>query len=156
MSYAKGTVVAVDKSLAEIKALLTKNGATSFAYFEDNAGAVVAFSAHGRQIRFSLPLPDRNAREFTHSSKGARTHDLAAKVWEQACRERWRNMLLMVKAKFAAIDCKITTFEDEFLAHTIMPNKQTVGQWMAPQLEQAYLTNTMPATLMIEGPRSPQ
>ena len=35
--------------------------------------------------------------------------------WEQACRQRWRALALVIKAKLEAIDAEISTFEEEFL-----------------------------------------
>lgn len=31
------------------------------------------------------------------------------------------------------------------IAHTVLPNGQTVGQWMLPQVEEAYSTGNMPS-----------
>ena len=62
-------------------------------------------------------------------------------------RQRWRALVLIVKAKLEAIEAGISTLEREFLADIIMPNNQTVGQWLAPQIEQVYLTGKMPPLL---------
>ena len=37
-------------------------------------------------------------------------------LWEQGCRSRWRAILLILLAKFEAIEAGISTFEREFLA----------------------------------------
>lgn len=33
------------------------------------------------------------------------------------------------------------------MAHIVLPDGSTVGQWMAPQIEQAYTTGRMPSML---------
>ena len=55
--------------------------------------------------------------------------------------------MLIVKAKLEAIEAGISTIEREFLADVVMPNNQTVGQWLAPQIEQVYLSGKMPPLL---------
>jgi hypothetical protein len=66
--------------------------AASFTYGWDQERAVIKFHHQGRKIRFVLPLPDRSAREFTHTpGRGNRRSDADAyKAWEQACRQRLR------------------------------------------------------------------
>ena len=41
----------------------------------------------------------------------------------------------------------ISTIEREFLSNIVLPDGQTVGEWMAPQLETAYTQGNMPALL---------
>lgn len=47
-------------------------------------------------------------------------------------------------AKFTAIQQGIRTFEDEFLADTVLPNNQTVRQYYTPQLRLAIESKQMP------------
>lgn len=138
--YAQDTSVSVEKSRAEIEGLLTKYGATSFMSGLSLAEAVIAFEMQNRKIMFRLPVPDRNAKQFTHTPhKGERRHpDAAAREWEQACRSRWRALALAIKAKLEAVAIGITTFEDEFLAHIVLPDGLTVGQTVRPRIAQAY------------------
>lgn len=41
----------------------------------------------------------------------------------------------------------ITTLESEFLANLVLPDGGTVGDWLAPQIEEAYATGRMPPML---------
>ncbi|MBP7704146.1 MAG: hypothetical protein KA105_02535 [Caulobacter sp.] len=133
---------------------LRRYKADAFAYATEGDRATVWFRIAGRQVRFMLQMPDPNDREFTTHSRGRRTPDAAEKMWEQACRQRWRALSLVIKAKLEAVSAGITTIEDEFLAHTVLPNGETVGQWMQPQVDEAYRIGAMPTSLMLEGPRS--
>jgi hypothetical protein len=156
--YAQDTNVSVEASRNEIERTLIRYGATSFGYLTEPKSARVAFALNGRHIRFHLPLPARDADEFVFATFGARGKQprgerAALNAWEQACRQRWRALLLIIKAKLEAVAAGITTVEDEFLAHTVLPDGRTVGEWTKPQLEQAYLTGKMPTSLMIEGPK---
>lgn len=157
-TYAANTSVSTETSRAEIERTLQRYGATSFAYGWDQDRALVEFAADGRRVRFVLTFPDRNAEEFTHYRRGTvartlyrRTPEEAMKRWEQACRQRWRALALVVKAKLEAVESGISEFEDEFLAHIVLPNGTTAGQWLRPQIAEAYETGSMPAMLPALG-----
>jgi len=151
--YAAKTQVSSEKSKNEIERTLTRYGATEFVYGTKLEWAVIAFKMVGRQIRFMLPLPDRTDPEFTQYTRGnsryayERTEDAAAKLYEQAIRQKWRALALVIKAKLEAVESGITEFEDEFLAHIVLPNGQTMGEFAKPQIEHAYSTGEMPSLL---------
>lgn len=156
MTYAAKTAVPVERSRAEIERVLERYGADAFMYGWNDKGAAIQFRAHGKHVRFELPLPARDDKRFTHYRRGAyhyaRTEDAARKEWEQACRQRWRALTLVVKAKLEAVDAGITVFEDEFLAHIVLPDGQTAGEWLRPQIDEAYESGTMPESLMLALP----
>lgn len=154
--YAADTAVSQDRSRSEIEATLKRYGAGSFYYASEPDRAMIGFRIDGRMIRFVLPMPDPNERQFTHTpTKGdPRSADAAYKAWEQAGRQRWRALALVIKAKLEAVAAGITTIEDEFLAHTVLPDGSTVAEFMKPQLAIAYDTGAMPSTLMLGGPRA--
>ena len=152
--YAADTSVSQDKSRNEIEATLKRYGATSFMYASEEAAAMIGFRISGRMVKFVLQMPDPKAREFTHTpAKGmARSPSEAQKAWEQAGRQRWRALALVIKAKLEAVAAGITSIEDEFLAHTVLPDGSTVGQFMKPQIALAYERGSMPITLLLGGP----
>ena len=147
--YAENTSVSSEASRGEIERTLQRYGATGFAYGWEADIAMIGFKMRGRQIKFVLTMPDRSSREFTHTAarNWPREPAAAQAEWEKACRQRWRALALVVKAKLEAVEAGITTFEDEFLAATLLPNGSTVGQWAHEQIEQAYQKNQMPALL---------
>lgn len=147
--YAERTEVTSDRSRAEIERVLRRYGATAFAYGWTDSEATVMFEMASRRVRFRLPLPNRLDRVFTHTpGKGLRrTPEAAEREWEQAQRQRWRALALVIKAKLEAVDAGITTVEQEFLAHIMLPNGSTVGEWTAPQLAIAYESGGMPALM---------
>ena len=69
------------------------------------------------------------------------------RLWDQACRSRWRAILLIVRAKFEAIEAGITTFEREFLADTVLADGRTLSAYIEPQLKAMYSTGNMPTLL---------
>lgn len=140
MRYAQYTSVSSEKSKTEIERLLTRYGASSFASSWQNDQAIIAFSMCNRLIKFLLPLPPRNLKAFTHTPGRSkpRTEAESYKAWEQATRQRWRALALVVKAKLEAVESKITTFEDEFMAHIVLPDGKTVAEHTKPMIETAY------------------
>lgn len=149
--YAATTSVSVEASRSEIERTLTRYGAESFMYGWDQQAAIVQFVAEERRIKFVLRLPDKDEPRFTRHSRGLRTPEAALKEWEQACRQRWRALALCIKAKLEAVESGISTFEDEFLAHTVLPDGSTAGEWLRPQVAEAYRTGAMPAMLPALG-----
>ncbi len=149
--YANNTSVSTGKTREEIEKCLIRYGATGFAYgWQDNT-ALVTFMVKDRRVKFMLPLPDKATRRFTHTpDRGkARSVEQIEALFEQECRSKWRALYLVIKAKLEAVESDITTFEDEFMAHIVLPNGNTVGHWMKPQIAEAYRVQKMPSLLMI-------
>jgi hypothetical protein len=151
--YATSTDISSERSRAEIERTLARYGARQFMYGYDDSRALVMFAIAGRQVRFVLPMPDREAREFTHTpSKGLRRDtDAQLAAYEQAVRQRWRALNLVIKAKLEAVETGIVTFDVEFLAHIVLPDGSTVGESVIPGIEYAYQTNQMPELLVNYG-----
>lgn len=150
--FAAHTDVSVEKSRAEIENLITRYGATSTAFMTSPGRSMIMFEAQNRRIVFELPLPeitdDKFARDGRHHK---RTPDKRHEVWEQACRQKWRALALVIKAKLEAVESGITTFEDEFLAHILMPDGMTVGKHIKPNIAAAYAGGTMTPLLPAPG-----
>lgn len=147
MTYAAHTSVSVERTRAEIERVLSRYGAAKFVSGWDERGATVGFAAHNRVVRFHLPLPLKTEKRFTHQASRAsylspkpRTPAAAHALWEQACRSLWRALLLSVKAKLEAVESGIATFEQEFLAHVVMPDGRTVGETVLGRIAESYDT----------------
>lgn len=146
-TYAKETTVTSDKSRQEIERTLTRYGASSFMYGWDTTRAIIAFEMHGRRLKFELPMPDRNDFKRTPTKGLYRSPDAVNAAYEQAVRQRWRALALVIKAKLEAVEAGISIFDEEFMAHIVLPDGRTVGQFMTPQIEDAYTYGRMPALL---------
>lgn len=142
--FAEGTTVSVEKSRAEIEKLITRYGATSTAFMNSPGLAIVCFVANDRRILFQLKLPDINEKRFAKDGRGSPlSQPKKAEKWEQACRQVWRALALVIKAKLEAVETGITSFEDEFLAHIVMPDGQTVATHIRPRIAEAYAGGQM-------------
>lgn len=134
MTYASDTKVPVSRSQVEVQTVLKKYGATGFAYGEQGPLNLVMFEMQGRRIKFILPMPIQ--RECP-----------SQKFFEQKCRSQWRALVLAIKAKLQSVESGITTLEQEFMAHIVLPSGQTVGEVMIPQIELSYQNKKMPPLL---------
>ena len=141
--YAESTAVSASKSRAEMEKTLARYGADGFMYGWDGNHAVVAFRMNNRHIKFELPMPDRGDFAMTPAGRRRRTADKIESAYEQATRQRWRALALVIKAKLEAVESGITEFDDEFMSHIVMPDGQTVGQHLKPRIESAYSTGKM-------------
>ena len=149
MAYAEKTSVSVAKTKADIEDLIQKAGAGQFVSgFKENM-VVIGFTLDNRQIRFILPLPDKQDKTFWYTPErhSKRTEQQAYTAWEQACRSRWRALYLIIKAKLEAVESGISTIEREFFYDVVLPDGRTIGEFMAPQIETAYKTGEMPPLL---------
>jgi hypothetical protein len=128
-TYAAGTDVPSDRSLAEIKSTLSRYGADAFAYLEANDRAAIEFVVHNRRVRFVVPLPDRRAEQFTKTPTGRdRSPTQAQKEYEQAIRQRWRALALYVKATLEAVESSIVEFDTAFLGSFVLGDGRTVAE----------------------------
>lgn len=129
--FASTTSVPVARTQDEIRNLLLKYGATGFMFGQGQGQALVMFEMKSRRIKFILPLPK----------------NLNSKSEQQLERTRWRCLLLAIKAKLECASTGITTFEQEFMAHIVMPNGLTVAENITTQIDSAYKSGQMPPLL---------
>jgi hypothetical protein len=149
--YAAKTDVSSIQSRADIERVLMKYGADDFGYRTSADTAVIAFSYDGKNIRFVLPLPNRGGAEFTRTATGRVASESAAQTaYEQAVRQKWRALLLVTKAKLEAVESGISTFEQEFMAHIVLPSGRTVAEEVMPAVNTA-LANRGPMQLSLEA-----
>ena len=146
MPYAARTRVPMSRTKTDIEELLAKHGATGFACATEGDRSLVAFSMSGRLAKIMLLMPSID--DYARNARNARRTAAAQQsAWDQACRQRWRALLLIIRAKLEAVESGITTLASEFLANLVLPDGGTVGEWLAPQIEEAYGTGRMPPML---------
>lgn len=134
MAFADKTKVSVDQSRTEIERTLHRYGATRFAYFTEAGKAIVVFEAKDRRLRFDLPVPAGDSDKE-----------------KQSARQKWRALLLCIKAKLESVTSGIETFEEAFLAHVVMPDGLTVLQHTHERIQIAYKGGDM--VPLLPGPK---
>lgn len=134
-AFAQNTLVPVERTQAELEALLKANGATKFMRGEDEGREVVACWLNERQVMFELPLPD--PAKFRAQESRARRR-----------RSSWRALLLCVKAKFVSVASGVEAFEEAFLAQIVVPTENgrsaRVGRMAQAQIAEAYSKGRVP------------
>lgn len=125
--YAENTKMTVPESRSEVEALLRGVGGSRLITMDEALEIVVGFTLNGRWFKIVVTV------------EGSTT--------DQERRAKWRALLLVLKAKLEAVAQKISTVEEEFLAATVMPDGQTVKEWIEPQLAVAYEKGVQPKML---------
>jgi hypothetical protein len=123
--YAARTTVTPAKSRSEIEGVIRRYGATGF-----NSGW------QGETVRVEFLCKDRHIRFVMKEPQG-----------EQAKRQKWRALLLLVKAKLEAVDAKIVTFEEAFLSDIVMADGKTVWERVREPIALEY-QNRQPTRLI--------
>lgn len=137
--YASRTRVSAEKSATDIMKVLRRYGAESTMQGHSKRAAIIAFEMAGRRIKFEMPLPDPDDGEFTLTECGYdRSEPAAFAAYEKCVRQRWRALLLIITAKLEAVEAGAVSFEDEFLAQTMLPNGRSVSQEITQLITQAY------------------
>jgi len=140
MRYARRTTVAPEKTRLEIEQAVHRYGADQFAFAQAPERAMVQFrltKPHPLIVRFNLPL--------SFQGDCGQTVPLTD---QQRIRQRWRALLLSIKAKLEAVECGIETIEHAFLGEIVLPDGRTMAEWAEPQLQAMIEQNRMPAALL--------
>lgn len=151
-TYASKTTVDASQSRDEIERTLERYGASSFAYSKMETEAVIIFDMHDRRVMFRLPLPARSQFTQTETGRSRKSQNAIDEAYQQAVRQRWRALALVIKAKLESIESGIETFDEAFMPHILLPGgKQTISAWMVPQIEKAYESGQMPPLMITAG-----
>jgi hypothetical protein len=150
--FASQTTVTVEKSRAEVERELVRFGASGFTSGWQEDRALIEFIYKSKKIRFVLELPARkDFMKQPSKSRGIWNDKRIDEAREQAKRQRWRSLALIVKAKLVAVTDDVHTFETEFMPHIVMPDDRTVAEHVRPHIEQALLTQVSPQRLLGAG-----
>jgi hypothetical protein len=124
--YAEKTIVPVERTRGEIEATLKRYGATRFLVGWDEHETRMGFEYAAYRFEFLMTAP--KAEDLPKNTRNPQT--ALAKLE----RQRWRALLLVIKAKLEAVASGISTIEQEFLAHMVMPDGQILGHCFKPLL----------------------
>lgn len=140
MLYAEKTKVPVSQTRSEIEQLLERHKAKQYGTAVDYEllKARVQFRLQERIVRFVIALPDQKKL-----GTGER--------YGRAERQRWRALLLVIKAKLESVENAIETFESAFLSQIVMPDDRTVADIVLPQIAESYKSGRMPRALAAEA-----
>jgi len=145
-SYAKNTSVPIHKTQADIQSTLMRYGADKFGYFQEGSASHIMFEYNRLMITMSVALPEKD--EFSKTPNGRnRSKDQIEREFSQVVKQRWRALLLVVKAKLEAVESGISTVEQEFLAFIRMPDGKTIGDHVIGGLQKAASEGKLPTMI---------
>lgn len=131
MAY-ESTAVPVERSQGEVRKLLTRHGASRFAFGEetDSAGvrwAMVQFGHGGLMVRMRVPHKpvDRHQVSSKYQRSRTKTRDEIAGELEEQAKRIWRVIAHNLKARLVAVEEGVETFAEAFLAHLLDPRTNT-------------------------------
>ncbi len=136
--YAEGTTVSVERSIAELKRICEKYGATNFGFLQGDASTAVFFKYEGRLYRLDLHF---------QSSVKARNQAEEKKIKAEE-RRKWRVLILTIKAMFESIENDVLAAPLLLQPFTVLPDNTVLGERISATIEQAYLTGNMPNLLL--------
>ena len=145
-NYAVNTSVSPEKSQEEIKKTLRKYGADRFGVMEEKNKAYVMFEYSNLLIQLTIDLPNKEEFKYTETGRERNKNSIESQL-DQAIKQRWRALLLAIKAKLEAIECGISTIEKEFMAFVMMPDGQSLSEHIIPRLQEISKTGKMPKLL---------
>lgn len=143
MSYAEGTTVDTGKSRLEIERLLQRAGCSHVGVMHEPGMATVFFQRQGWAVQMRVPLPRIEDGPKGYKPRSGRYfNDADRQEWaEQKAKERWRQLLLVLKAKFTALEEGVETFEQSFLAHLVVGGVH-LGERLLPAVREAQAKGT--------------
>ncbi len=134
--YAKSTNVPISRSKSQIEDTLLRYGIKEFGMGTSPRGDGILFKKDGKIYKINVPNPNRS--DYSTDMK-----------YEQARRQRWRILLLSIKAKLEEIEAGLISFDDQFLAYQALPDGSTVGDFMRlPENMERLAKTKMPKLLM--------
>jgi hypothetical protein len=124
--FAAKTKVPADRTRLDIERLVRRYGAKGCSAGWRDKTARIEFLWADRHIRLRVVVPDN----------------------PQAARQKWRALLLLVKAKLESVDADIATFEEAFVGDIVMPDTgKTVWEMAREPIKLAYETGKPVALL---------
>jgi len=144
--YAKNTTVTIEKSRQELDSILRRSGAEKVMIGYDGDTSYIAFMIDGLPVKQMIKMP--NKEQFNETEMGrVRKQSAALAAWEQACRQRMREHVVLLKAKLIACSLGFTSIKREFMADICLPGGETIFNQYEVQLDKAIRGGKLPALL---------
>lgn len=150
MAYAENTSIPVEKTIADIVAMLKKAGASSTGQHETDKEIWIFFQLSDRFVRFRVTL----MTAYTGPRYAGNGREINAGNWiAQRNRQRARALMLVIKAKLESVESSVETFEEAFFANVVMADGATVYERARQAIALEYDTGRVQsAQLMLGAP----
>lgn len=140
--YASETSVSVSKSRGEIEKLLRVWGANQMQWSDDFEGghAMLRFiwehdgTSYTARFTIDVPTKEEIEKESVHATSGKFLQTKYDKAMERRGMVEHRELALLLKAIFVAVDCGLITAEQVFLPFLEDGSGRTVSECVLPEL----------------------
>jgi hypothetical protein len=126
------TEVTVDKSIAEIMAILQKSGASEImSSYNGGAATGLTFVVNTKHGELAFKLPANTEKVYTILIAGrfdSYREDVKARVHKQAERTAWRILKDWVRAQLAIVQTEMVTIDQVFLPYLQLKDGRTLYQ----------------------------
>ena len=134
--YAEQTTVPISSSKAQIEDTFLRYGIDEFGFGTSPRGDGIIFKKDKKVYKLNVPNP--NPKDYKTEIK-----------YQQAKRQRWRILLLSLKAKLEEIEAGLISFEDQFLAYMTLPDGSSIADFIKlPENQEKLEKSKMPKLLM--------
>ena len=140
--FAATTSVPIDRSQSEIQRTLTKYGATEFMFGQGVDFYFVAFQFKQRAIKIRIDAPPRTIKRDSWSKEM-----VANPKFDQLLKQKFRCLLLIIKAKLEAVESGIVTVEQEFMPYLVMADGRAAWEHSLPMIQAAYAEGRLPKSI---------
>lgn len=134
--YASETTVTVDKTIGDLRKIVSRYGATEYGVFTSEMTGGVMFTLKERRIKISMIMP---TKEESRIDSAGRRMQFNQQRYDKQIRQRWRALLLVVTAKLEGVQSGIETVEQAFMPYLLLPNGSTVGEAVLTQIQSGVL-----------------
>lgn len=142
--YASKTSVPVDRSMGQVRQILSKNGADGVAIAETREVAMVQFVFENMPYKFLIHYP--NGKEdhirFTDSGRERTEHQVESEI-DSEKRRLWRSMVLYIKAAIEAHLNGLVNIKRSMMGNIMLDNGTTMYQRLERDLDKARSNPSM-------------
>ena len=110
----KNTSVQYTKSQAEIGKILSSHGITNTQFTNVKGMVIFVFSAPDSMSAYKIKIPVDDVKNLN---------------------QIYRILFNYIKSKFLSLDIGLIEFEKEFMSYRILPNGETAGEFLIPQMK---------------------
>jgi hypothetical protein len=135
MTYAKGTSVSVSSSQQEIGRVLTRYEIDTYRFGQEPGWAVLEFFMAGFPVRIGVPIPPAPTEDKVYNGRTGRWVQTRPK-WEQDVKERWRGLVLLLKANLEAVEMGLVSVEQAFMPFLVLKDGRTLGDVALPTIRE--------------------
>lgn len=138
--YAKNTSVTVDRSMAQVRVMLQKEGADGVAIAEAGSQAMVQFVFERKGYKFKISYPSKTDDQIRFTGAGRDRTDIQMETEiEKEKRRLWRAMGLYIKAAIEAHHNGLVDLKRSLMGNIMLPSGETVYEKLEGNMDKVMI-----------------